>query len=576
MAQKWLPASSLTGGGEGALDAIDGSNVSDGDRAIVIADLVYLYVLDADSGLTESSPDVIEPDTNAGDKRWILIASAGGDVVIADEYGSGIIGSEDNEMHEAYETFIIGGGENKAKYTVNGCGMLGGFQNQIMRYSDYSATIGGDNNIIGFSSSQTVMAGGKNNLAKQAESAFLSGEQNIAMTSGDGLGLSVSGVGALAVLPGHKARANGFFEMVGDAQVSDLILKKETTDGTEVFLPLHDWYDPIPMLFPRTWKYTIDVVARQVGGTAGTVGESAMWNITGGIKIVGSELSRGTVSFSGAVADGDTVTIGYSNTYTFRDTPSAAFDVQTASLGSQAAENFASVINALETDVLTAEVEVGDVVMTLHPEMYPSTILTCSGANISCDGGGTFGGTTAQAYGTISGIGTPQGTGTPEVHATDNEFGTPAQGTITMSGIPVADETFVVDDQTFTWKDSRSGTGEVVMGADTGGCVTNIVAAVDLDLTTVTAEVGDGNTVVVTATTAGTAGNSIVLTENTTNMTVDGTGTLGGTAEGEDAGIPWEVNIEVDDWDMGLKINVTGESDKTIRWVANVKLVEVG
>jgi len=72
----FYPASSLTGGGTGALDAIDGALLEDGDRAIVIAtSQVYFYYLDADSGAAESSPGTIAPDTNAGDKRWILAAS---------------------------------------------------------------------------------------------------------------------------------------------------------------------------------------------------------------------------------------------------------------------------------------------------------------------------------------------------------------------------------------------------------------------------------------------------------------------------------------------------------------------
>ena len=66
-------ATALIGGGAGALDDIDGANLADGDGALVItpAGDMYSFVLDADSGLAESSPDVIMPDANAGDKRWI-------------------------------------------------------------------------------------------------------------------------------------------------------------------------------------------------------------------------------------------------------------------------------------------------------------------------------------------------------------------------------------------------------------------------------------------------------------------------------------------------------------------------
>ena len=70
----WYPASGLTGGTPGSLDSIDGSLLNDGDRSIVITDSsVYFYILNASSGTSESSPDTISPDTNAGDKRWELV-----------------------------------------------------------------------------------------------------------------------------------------------------------------------------------------------------------------------------------------------------------------------------------------------------------------------------------------------------------------------------------------------------------------------------------------------------------------------------------------------------------------------
>ena len=110
--------------------------------------------------------------------------------------------------------------------------------------------------------------------------------------------------------------------------------------------------------------------------------------------------------------------------------------------------------------------------------------------------------------------------------------GVAAQGTITMSGIAVANETFVVGTQTFTWKASRSIAGEVTIGTTAAEAVTNIVTAITADLATVTASDGAGDTVVVTAASVGTAGNSIVFTEASTNMAVDGSGTLGSTTAG--------------------------------------------
>lgn len=70
-------AVALTGGGTGSLDSIDGNNLADKDVAVVAVQggSAYFFVLDADSAATESSPAIISPDSNAGDKRWLLVYS---------------------------------------------------------------------------------------------------------------------------------------------------------------------------------------------------------------------------------------------------------------------------------------------------------------------------------------------------------------------------------------------------------------------------------------------------------------------------------------------------------------------
>lgn len=83
-ASGFYPATALTGGGTGALDKMDGADLSNGDVAIVVLEndgtygnALLVYVLDSDSGASESSPSVISPDTNAGTKRWELTGSVG-------------------------------------------------------------------------------------------------------------------------------------------------------------------------------------------------------------------------------------------------------------------------------------------------------------------------------------------------------------------------------------------------------------------------------------------------------------------------------------------------------------------
>ena len=67
-------ATSRTGGGAGSLDSIDGTTLATADGAYVITSTKFqIYYLDASSGAAEADPDVIAPDANAGNKRWILI-----------------------------------------------------------------------------------------------------------------------------------------------------------------------------------------------------------------------------------------------------------------------------------------------------------------------------------------------------------------------------------------------------------------------------------------------------------------------------------------------------------------------
>ena len=73
MASKLYFRTSLTGGTSGALDGIDGAVLADGDGCMVFDGInSYFYVLNVTSGATESSPNIIKPDLNPGDKRWEL------------------------------------------------------------------------------------------------------------------------------------------------------------------------------------------------------------------------------------------------------------------------------------------------------------------------------------------------------------------------------------------------------------------------------------------------------------------------------------------------------------------------
>ena len=65
--------SQLTGSGAGALAAIDGDGLYDRSIGFTLENNIFhVHILDEDSGLPQDVPNVIIPNTNAGDKRWIL------------------------------------------------------------------------------------------------------------------------------------------------------------------------------------------------------------------------------------------------------------------------------------------------------------------------------------------------------------------------------------------------------------------------------------------------------------------------------------------------------------------------
>lgn len=71
----WWNCTSVLGGAEGSLDSVNGQNLFDGYKAIVVTTTnLYFYTLDEDSAAAEdaNSYTVVSPDLNAGDKRWVL------------------------------------------------------------------------------------------------------------------------------------------------------------------------------------------------------------------------------------------------------------------------------------------------------------------------------------------------------------------------------------------------------------------------------------------------------------------------------------------------------------------------
>jgi hypothetical protein len=125
--------------------------------------------------------------------------------------------------------------------------------------------------------------------------------------------------------------------------------------------------------------------------------------------------------------------------------------------------------------------------------------------------------------------------------------GMKSQGTITVSGTPVAEQKMIIGETTFTFKAARAVAGEVTINANNSTQVTNIVTAITADSTDVVGLDGAGDTVVVTAADVGVAGDLLPFSETATGIAMDGSGFLGGTTPGIDATDDCDYNFSCDE-----------------------------
>lgn len=208
--------------------------------------------------------------------------------------------------------------------------------------------------------------------------------------------------------------------------------------------------------------------------------------------------AQGTITISGGLPSADeTITID-ETVFTFKASASGAAEITIGADADACVTNIAAKINAHEDliGLVTAAADTGadTVVVTAvaHTVATNSIVFTESATNLTMDGTGTLGGTRAGAT-----------------------------------------NTFVIDTTTFTFVTARAAAGQVTVGSTVDATLVNIETAVNADMTTVVAAADpDTDTVAITAVTAGTAGNSIVFTESSNNLTIDGSGVLGGTTPG--------------------------------------------
>ncbi len=148
---------------------------------------------------------------------------------------------------------ISGGRENQI--AANYC-VIGGGQANVVSGMHGTISGGYTNNVSG---GVSVIVGGQNNVASGGFATVLGGLSNVASGS---LALA-SGYHANAERFGQSSHASGKFSTTGDAQTSDLIARKSTTDATPTELLLDGLSERLEIPVNTSWFFTIKVIARQ-------------------------------------------------------------------------------------------------------------------------------------------------------------------------------------------------------------------------------------------------------------------------------------------------------------------------
>lgn len=250
--------------------------------------------------------------------------------------------------------------------------------------------------------------------------------------------------------------------------------------------------------------------------------------------------AQGTLTLTGLPSGSDTFVVG-PTTYTIEASPSSSGDVLLAATAAQQAQVIASAING--TDGLntankqaSAEAVGSTVVIT---SLYSGAsgddiVLTESLTNATADGSGTLGGTTA-------------GVSAPYIPVDITAYADKSQGTITLTGQPSDGDTITIG-EVLSFVDDPNlvtvGGDSILIGDNLIETINNIISTINNhnnasidDSMPVTAAGGGAGEVVVTHMKGGAAGDTLVFSESASNLTMDGSGNLGGTTAGSNPSV---------------------------------------
>ncbi len=209
-------------------------------------------------------------------------------------------------------TATIGGG-NRNTASGGGATVAGGDTGTAS--GNYSFIGGGESNTA--SGQDSAVPGGSGNVASGLTSAVGGGQQNAANSTGATVagGLQNAAGGANAWVPGGSnattrgisgagAWAAGTFATPGDAQTRELIARRQSTSATAVVLTTDNAAAGTgnQLVLPNNSTFLVKLLvnARQTGGTAGTAGDSAGWEVTALVKRGANAASTTLIGGGGA------------------------------------------------------------------------------------------------------------------------------------------------------------------------------------------------------------------------------------------------------------------------------------
>lgn len=200
-------------------------------------------------------------------------SAIGGSTNVATSRGSTIAGGESNTAQTNNRAFIGGGQSNVTSGQESVIG--GGNANNISAAGTQATISGGDSNSA--TGVESVIGGGGGNSVTGGNSTIGGGQSN---TVTNVYATVPGGFQALADKFGQLAHASGRFAADGDAQVSEVTLRRSTTDATanvEMFLNGDGATERCSVPNNKTIAFQGIIVGRTSAGV------SSMWTFVGGI-----------------------------------------------------------------------------------------------------------------------------------------------------------------------------------------------------------------------------------------------------------------------------------------------------